>query len=135
MLLSGHSVMVIFLLGWHYAPKDLAAGGCSPKPPGRRPFFPAGHAKIPAACIFFYAEVTPMKLTCTLSHLANGKWLARHTGPFVNGKGNTMLGIYKLEKGALTICLGEEDVDERPTEFASKEGTKVMLLVLQREKK
>jgi hypothetical protein len=21
-----------------------------------------------------------MKLTCTLSHLANGKWLARHTG-------------------------------------------------------
>ena len=53
----------------------------------------------------------------------------------VNGKGNMMLGIYKLEKGALTICLGEEDVDERPTEFASKEGTKVMLLVLQREKK
>ena len=53
----------------------------------------------------------------------------------VNGKGNTMLGIYKLDKDALTICLGEEDVDERPTEFASKEGTKVMLLVLQREKK
>ena len=24
-----------------------------------------------------------MKLTCTLSHLANGKWLARHTGSSV----------------------------------------------------
>jgi hypothetical protein len=22
-----------------------------------------------------------MKLTCTLSHLRNGQWLARHTGP------------------------------------------------------
>jgi RNA polymerase sigma factor (sigma-70 family) len=53
----------------------------------------------------------------------------------VNGKGNTMLGIYKLEKDTLTICLGEEDVEERPTEFASKEGTRVILLVLQREKK
>jgi uncharacterized protein (TIGR03067 family) len=53
----------------------------------------------------------------------------------VNAKGNTMLGIYKLEKDALTICLGEEDTDERPTEFASKEGTRVVLLVLQREKK
>ncbi len=53
----------------------------------------------------------------------------------VNAKGNTMLGIYKLEKNTLTVCLGEEDVNERPTEFTSKEGTKVMLLVLQREKK
>jgi hypothetical protein len=24
-----------------------------------------------------------MKLTCTLSHLADGNWLARHTGPSV----------------------------------------------------
>ena len=24
-----------------------------------------------------------MKLTCTLSHLANGKWLAKHTGSSV----------------------------------------------------
>ncbi len=23
-----------------------------------------------------------MKLTCTVSHLANGKWLARHSGSF-----------------------------------------------------
>jgi hypothetical protein len=25
-----------------------------------------------------------MRLTCTLSHLANGKWLAKHTGSSVN---------------------------------------------------
>jgi hypothetical protein len=30
--------MVIFLLGWHFGPKDLAAGVCSGKSLGRRWF-------------------------------------------------------------------------------------------------
>jgi hypothetical protein len=30
--------MVIFLLGWHFGPKDLAAGGCSGKSLGQRWF-------------------------------------------------------------------------------------------------
>jgi hypothetical protein len=37
--------MVIFPLGWQFAPKDLDAGGCSRKPLERRPFFPTGHGK------------------------------------------------------------------------------------------
>jgi hypothetical protein len=33
-----------------------------------------------AALATWQAEFTTMKLTRTVSHLANGKWLARHTG-------------------------------------------------------
>jgi RNA polymerase sigma factor (sigma-70 family) len=47
-------------------------------------------------------------------------------------KGETILAIYKLEGDTLTICMGK---DERPTEFAVKEGTQVVLWVLQRKKK
>jgi RNA polymerase sigma factor (sigma-70 family) len=42
-------------------------------------------------------------------------------------------GIYKLEGDTLTICLAGPD-EQRPTEFASKPGTKTMLMVLKREK-
>jgi RNA polymerase sigma factor (sigma-70 family) len=51
-----------------------------------------------------------------------------------NEEGKTHNGIYKLDGDALTICLPEDDGAERPTEFATKEGTKVILVVLRREK-
>jgi RNA polymerase sigma factor (sigma-70 family) len=50
-----------------------------------------------------------------------------------NDKGQAVLGIYKLDRDALTICCNRGG--DRPTEFASKEGTTVVLEVLKREKK
>lgn len=47
--------------------------------------------------------------------------------------GKPGLGIYTLEGDTLKICHGEEG-DARPTEFASKEGSKVTLIVLKRTK-
>jgi RNA polymerase sigma factor (sigma-70 family) len=49
--------------------------------------------------------------------------------------GATIPGIYKLEGDTLTVCLAEEQAKDPPTEFASREGTKIVLIVLKREKK
>lgn len=49
----------------------------------------------------------------------------------VNNK--TIPGIYVFEGGNLKLCFGEPN--SRPTEFASPEGSKTMLLVLKRDKK
>jgi uncharacterized protein (TIGR03067 family) len=47
----------------------------------------------------------------------------------------TLYGIYKLDGDNLTICAIDTSADERPTEFATKEGSKARLVVLKREKK
>src|SRR5262249_38813497 len=47
----------------------------------------------------------------------------------------TARGIYKLEGDELTWCVNEPGSGNRPKEFATKEGTKIMLFKLKREKK
>ena len=47
----------------------------------------------------------------------------------------TLYGIYKLDGDSLTICAVDTSADERPAEFATKEGSKARLVVLKREKK
>jgi uncharacterized protein (TIGR03067 family) len=51
------------------------------------------------------------------------------------GNEKTLYGIYKLDGDNLTICAIDTSADERPTEFATKEGSKARLVVLKREKK
>ena len=48
-------------------------------------------------------------------------------------KGKTELGIYKLEGDTLTICVNDFD-KERPTGFATKDGSKISLIVLKKMK-
>jgi uncharacterized protein (TIGR03067 family) len=50
----------------------------------------------------------------------------------INHDDKTMEGIYTFEGDHLKICMGE--AGQRPTEFASAEGTKTMLFVLKRAK-
>lgn len=42
------------------------------------------------------------------------------------------VGIYKLDDGKLVLCLADPAEAERPAEFSSKEGSKRMLIVLER---
>jgi uncharacterized protein (TIGR03067 family) len=50
-------------------------------------------------------------------------------------RGQSSVGIYKLEGDRLTICLPETGKDNRPTGFVSKAGTGHELTVFKREKK
>jgi RNA polymerase sigma factor (sigma-70 family) len=52
-----------------------------------------------------------------------------------NDQGKTHNGIYKLDGDRLTICIHQEDGADRPTEFKTRKGTKLVLVILQREKK
>jgi RNA polymerase sigma factor (sigma-70 family) len=52
-----------------------------------------------------------------------------------NDDGKKHLGIYKLDGDTLTICMHQEDGAARPTEFATSKDTKLVLVVLKREKK
>ena len=54
----------------------------------------------------------------------------RTEGP---GKGKTMLGIYELTGDTYKVCFALPG-GERPKEFASKPGSKTMLIVMKREK-
>ncbi|HMF10699.1 MAG TPA: TIGR03067 domain-containing protein [Gemmataceae bacterium] len=47
----------------------------------------------------------------------------------------TLYGIYKIDGDSLTICAVDTSADERPTEFATKDGSEARLVVLKREKK
>jgi uncharacterized protein (TIGR03067 family) len=49
-------------------------------------------------------------------------------------KGKEVHGIYELDKGALKWCTAEPGGKDRPKEFATKEGTKQMLVTLEKEK-
>jgi uncharacterized protein (TIGR03067 family) len=54
-----------------------------------------------------------------------------------NDKGRTSYGIYKYAGDELRMCFAPEGAskDKRPTEFESKTGTKVQLMILKRDKK
>ena len=56
--------------------------------------------------------------------------------PFTEGKhkGQTVLGIYEIERDAFRVCVARPG-DERPAEFSAKAGSGRTLVVYQREKK
>jgi uncharacterized protein (TIGR03067 family) len=51
------------------------------------------------------------------------------------GQKKAALGIYKLEKGQLLLCVALDFKPPRPTEFTSTQKTGTVLLVLERERK
>jgi uncharacterized protein (TIGR03067 family) len=50
-------------------------------------------------------------------------------------KGKDIHGIYELDKDALKWCAGEVGGTDRPKEFATKEGTKELLVSFKKDKK
>jgi uncharacterized protein (TIGR03067 family) len=50
------------------------------------------------------------------------------------GKDVAMKAIYQLEKDKLQICLEDDPNGPRPTEFAVKEGSRQVLIMLERSK-
>jgi uncharacterized protein (TIGR03067 family) len=49
-------------------------------------------------------------------------------------KGKEVHGIYELDKGTLKWCTAEPGDKDRPKAFASKEGTKHLLVTLEKKK-
>ena len=53
-----------------------------------------------------------------------------------DGKGQTIVGIYKIEGDTLTICFNEsEKPEDRPKEFVSPPGSETMVVTCKRSKK
>ncbi len=50
-------------------------------------------------------------------------------------KDKPYLGLYKLDGDKLTLCVPEDTDGARPKDFTAKEGEKLMLIELKREKK
>ena len=51
----------------------------------------------------------------------------------IDGRDGVFKGIYTLQKDTLKLCLAHPP-EERPTEFATQEGVRSILLVLKRDK-
>jgi uncharacterized protein (TIGR03067 family) len=49
-------------------------------------------------------------------------------------KSETAMGIYKFDGEKLTMCWAEPKAEARPTEFESKKGAKMVLMVLTKAK-
>jgi uncharacterized protein (TIGR03067 family) len=58
--------------------------------------------------------------------------LAITSGP---DKGKEQLGIYRIERDGIVLCLARAGAKERPTEFAAPEGSGNMLLTIKRANK
>jgi uncharacterized protein (TIGR03067 family) len=58
----------------------------------------------------------------------------QHMDLSVIGEDKQVLGIYKVEKDTLTICVTVDDSKERPTAFAVTETPRTVLVVLDRVK-
>jgi uncharacterized protein (TIGR03067 family) len=56
-------------------------------------------------------------------------------GPRDDDKGKELHGIYELDKDTLKWCTSEPGGEARPKGFATKEGTKDLLVTLKKEKK
>jgi uncharacterized protein (TIGR03067 family) len=74
----------------------------------------------------------PDKGTCKLDAKANPKTIDI-TGTEGPNKGKTFLAIYELNGDTLRVCY-DLSGEKRPTEFATKPGTKLFLATYQRQK-
>jgi uncharacterized protein (TIGR03067 family) len=50
-------------------------------------------------------------------------------------KGKTQMGIYQLEGDELKLCLPNQEVKERPSEFKSPKGSDLAVMTLKRSRK
>jgi uncharacterized protein (TIGR03067 family) len=48
-------------------------------------------------------------------------------------EGQPNKGIYSLEGDTLKLCVSEDENEDRPTEFATKPGTKIVLIEMKKK--